>query len=62
VAPGDRVLLCTDGLTNIVPAQRIGDIVADQPLEIACGKLIDAANAAGGWDNITVVALGFNAP
>jgi protein phosphatase len=61
VAPGDRVLLCTDGLTNMVPAERIREIVAAQPPETACGKLIDAANAAGGWDNITVVALSFNA-
>ena len=62
VAPGDRVLLCTDGLTNMVPAQRIGEIVAAQPPEMSCAMLINAANAAGGWDNITVVALGFNAP
>jgi protein phosphatase len=62
VERGDRVLLCTDGLTNMVPVERIREIVASQPPGTACGKLIDAANAAGGADNITLVALMFEAP
>ncbi|MBI2394806.1 MAG: serine/threonine-protein phosphatase [Deltaproteobacteria bacterium] len=54
VRPGDRVLLCSDGLTNAVSDEDIARI-AQQAVEAACAALIDAANAAGGPDNITVV-------
>jgi len=51
------LLLCSDGLTDAVPAATIIEVVSDfagHPLEIVRG-LIDAANAAGGKDNVTVV-------
>ena len=51
------LLLCSDGLTDAVPAAAIIEVVNDfagHPLEIVRG-LIDAANAAGGKDNVTVV-------
>jgi len=51
------LLLCSDGLTDAVPAAAIVEVVNDfagHPLEIVRG-LIDAANAAGGKDNVTVV-------
>jgi serine/threonine protein phosphatase PrpC len=51
------LLLCSDGLTDLVPSAAIADIVRDfagHPYEIVRG-LIDAANAAGGKDNVTVV-------
>lgn len=53
---GDIYLLCSDGLTSMVPEKRVGEIVrgADS-LESAGRALIEAANAAGGRDNITVV-------
>ena len=55
--PDAALLICSDGLTDAVPASAIGEIVADfagHPFEIVRG-LIDAANAAGGKDNVTVV-------
>jgi PPM family protein phosphatase len=61
IHPGDRLLLCTDGLTNMVERDRIQEILEseDDP-QAACDKLIDAANRAGGDDNITVVLLDFD--
>jgi PPM family protein phosphatase len=53
---GDKLLLCTDGLTGLV---RNTDIEAalkrEAPLWDQCARLIDLAEAAGGTDNITVV-------
>jgi protein phosphatase len=62
--PGDRYLLCSDGLFGVVPDEKIGAIVGDRSasLEDICGKLIDAANAAGGPDNITAMLLQVDAP
>ena len=59
VQPGDRFLLCTDGLTNLVTEEHILEILVDEPPRSACSKLVDAANAAGGTDNITVVVMKF---
>lgn len=54
--PGDVVLLCTDGLTRHVSAAEIANVVqAPVSAEHAAQQLVDAANAAGGQDNITVV-------
>lgn len=62
VAPGDVFLLCTDGLTKMVAEDRIAAIVEASPsLDDATHALVDAANAAGGYDNVTVV-LGSPAP
>jgi protein phosphatase len=55
---GDQVLLCSDGLTEAVDDDRIIELLsASADGEAACRSLIDAANAAGGPDNITVVLL-----
>jgi protein phosphatase len=55
---GDQVMLCSDGLTEAVDDDRIAELLsADADGEAACRSLIDAANAAGGPDNITVVLL-----
>ncbi len=60
----DRILLCTDGLTNHVKDERIGEIIsgmytAKQPsYKVRVEKLIDEANAGGGLDNITAVLFG----
>jgi PPM family protein phosphatase len=54
--PGDRILLCTDGLTNMVPDPEIVGLLTSHPDDSACvSALIDAANEAGGVDNTTVV-------
>lgn len=58
LAPGDRLLLCSDGLSQPLGAQRLGEIASRQgtPAEI-CQSLVAAANEAGGADNITVVLV-----
>ncbi len=59
--PGDVFLLCTDGLTTMLSERRIATILADAASdgpENVAQRLIDAANAAGGRDNITVVVAG----
>ncbi len=58
--PGDRVLLCSDGLTTPVSDAVIRDVLgraARGDAENVCQTLIDAANAGGGPDNITVVVV-----
>jgi len=58
--PGDRVLLCSDGLTTPVPDDVIANLLgkcARGDAEGLCQTLVDAANAAGGPDNITVVVV-----
>jgi protein phosphatase len=60
LAPGDQLLLCTDGLTRIVPGQQIAEILESTfTAEDACRELIAAANSAGGPDNTTVVVARF---
>ncbi len=55
---GDQVLLCSDGLTEPVGDQTIAEVLgAATDGDAACRALVDAANAAGGPDNITVVLL-----
>jgi len=54
----DRVLLCSDGLTTMVAESDISEILgAEADPETAARKLVDAANDAGGADNITVVVI-----
>ncbi len=57
-----HLLLCSDGLWGVVPDQEIKRLVhaADTP-QLACEHLIDAANAAGGPDNISAVLIYFPA-
>jgi serine/threonine protein phosphatase PrpC len=56
--PGDQILLCSDGLTEAVADPQITEILSTHPDgNAACTALIDAANDAGGPDNITVVLL-----
>jgi protein phosphatase len=53
---GDVYLLCSDGLTSMVPEARVAELVRAAPSLADAGRaLVDAANAAGGRDNITVV-------
>jgi serine/threonine protein phosphatase PrpC len=56
---GDVLLLCSDGLTGMVPESEILRLVSasERDLEGACRQLIDAANERGGLDNITAVLV-----
>ncbi len=58
VQPGDRLLLASDGLSNEVDPSRIASILAEAATASeACNRLVDAALAGGGRDNVTVVVL-----
>jgi protein phosphatase len=55
---GDRILLCSDGLTTMVRPEEIANILGREPdARRAAQLLVDAANAAGGEDNITAVII-----
>jgi PPM family protein phosphatase len=56
--PGDRLLLCSDGLTGMIDDAHIERILQDRrdPQE-AANALVDAANEAGGQDNVTAVVV-----
>lgn len=52
--PGDAFVLCSDGLTEFVREDELGDIVTLYPPDEACRILVSIANERGGMDNITV--------
>ncbi len=59
-APGDRILLCSDGLSNELDADTIARLASSpHGLEFAVESLISAAKLAGGHDNISVILLEF---
>jgi len=61
VRPGDRLLLCTDGLTSMVSEDEIEDVLRTVPdPQEAAQRLVRMANEAGGVDNTTVVILDFS--
>jgi protein phosphatase len=56
--PGDLYLVCSDGLWGSVPDEKMkGILLSTADIEAACQLLIDAANEAGGPDNITAVIV-----
>jgi PPM family protein phosphatase len=65
VEPGDLFLLCSDGLSRELPDTRIeaalnlleGAPATEAALETACAQLVQAANKAGGHDNITCLLV-----
>lgn len=62
IEEGDRILACTDGLTNMLSDKDIARLVDESDsLEVALDSLIAAANEAGGRDNISVVLADFSA-
>src|SRR5205807_6464909 len=59
---GDQVLLCSDGLTEMLPEEEINRVLhAEAEPEQACRRLVTRANEAGGRDNITAVVVHFRA-
>ena len=57
VEPGDRLLLCSDGLTNYVRDSEMAEIIQGNTLQEAPELLINLANARGGGDNISVILI-----
>jgi protein phosphatase len=58
---GDVVLLCTDGLTDLVDDERIAEVLARHlDPEAACNRLVELALENGGRDNVTVVAARYS--
>ena len=61
LVPGDTVLLCSDGLTNMVDDDVIEKVLQeDESLDNQCQELIAKANENGGNDNITVLLADFS--
>jgi PPM family protein phosphatase len=55
---GDRLLLCSDGLSSMVPPEDIESVLqTERDPDAAAGRLIDLANESGGEDNITVIIV-----
>jgi serine/threonine protein phosphatase PrpC len=60
--PGDRLLLCCDGLWEMVPDRFIEDLLLEYfDPQVACDRLVEMANQAGGEDNISLILLNFQA-
>ena len=60
---GDWLLLCSDGLTEMIPEGKILDLLQEGgSAGKTCQSLIDAALQAGGRDNVTVVAARYSIP
>lgn len=55
--PGAKLLLCSDGLTNMLPDAAIAQVLGQYEAKEACRQLILQANEAGGSDNITVAII-----
>ncbi|WP_129596340.1 Stp1/IreP family PP2C-type Ser/Thr phosphatase [Anaerophilus nitritogenes] len=54
----DIIVLCTDGLTNLIEVEEIKDTLIDcKNIQVACEHLVALANERGGYDNITVIAI-----
>jgi serine/threonine protein phosphatase PrpC len=60
---GDRILLCTDGLTDMLDDAKIAAILtAETEPQAACESLVAAANKAGGYDNVTALVVDWLGP
>jgi protein phosphatase len=57
--PGDQLLLCTDGLSNLVPPEEIAAVLGSRGAQQAAQRLVDLANQNGGPDNITAVVVSY---
>ncbi len=56
LSPGDGLLLCSDGLSNVISEEELLEAVRrDEPAEMCCKKLLDLALSRGAPDNVTVI-------
>ena len=62
LAGSDRLLLCSDGLFSVLADERISELLGQSgTLQAVCDQLVNAANAAGGPDNVTTLVLQIDA-
>lgn len=54
---GDKLLLCSDGLSNMLEDEALEQIISSMPVKEACKKLVEKANEKGGDDNISAVLI-----
>lgn len=59
--PADRLLVCSDGLNRMLPEDEICLLLAEGPPSEAVWSLVEAANGAGGRDNVSAVVVSVNA-
>ena len=57
ILPGDRFLICSDGLTKYATFEMLRKSLSEQPIEVICDHLIQIALAGGGGDNITTAVI-----
>jgi protein phosphatase len=57
LARGDDLLLCSDGLSDVVAEEEIQALVGQRDVRSSCRRLIEAANKAGGPDNISAIVI-----
>ena len=57
LVPGDKILMCSDGLSNMVDDEKLLDIISNTEIEAAVEALINEAKANGGLDNITAIVI-----
>jgi PPM family protein phosphatase len=63
IADGDQLLLCTDGLTDMVEERLIESVLIEAAsAKFACRSFVDLALSNGGRDNITVIVARFSIP
>lgn len=62
VRAGDRFLLCSDGLHDLVPGADLLQITTGLTADAATRRLIEEANARGGYDNISVILVDLSEP
>jgi protein phosphatase len=58
---GDRFVLCSDGLTEVLTDQDIAVVLGDQPTEVAAQALVDLANARDTRDNVSAIVVAVDA-
>jgi serine/threonine protein phosphatase PrpC len=59
--PEDRIVICSDGLCDLVDDDELAVLVDRDPPDEVCARLIDVANERGGHDNITVIVGAWDA-
>ena len=62
VFSGDKLVICSDGLSDNVAPEEIRDIVVKEKPEKACQSLVNLSNSRGGHDNITIIVLEIKQP